>query len=308
MSAAEANGSTSGKGPRFVPFPCAVLDALARRQLSADALAVLGWLFLQAKISGDTGVVFTSSSHVASNLPGLSKDVAKRTLQALDRQGLVRRLRREGTRGRHAFVLHLYVYFDAAREMHVVNAAATTDADNPATSVCTSTRTRSAPRRAPPRIEPDPEPDVDEHPSDALRVSGAGVRARSLSVLTSEAEIIADAWSIECRDLAQPARPLANGVRRKLAAAAKREKSRDWTATFRRVAASAFLTGQRTSFRAALLWVVAPDNLAKIDSGQYEDGPRTARLDHRDAARQDAAAGALALLNAADHAVDGGVS
>lgn len=87
------------------------------------------------------------------------------------------------------------------------------------------------------------------------------------------AERIADAWAEACPDLPQPDRPLAIGVRAKLAAAAKRERGRAWPETFRRVAASAFLTGKKTDFRASVIWAVGIENLAKIDAGQYDDGP-----------------------------------
>lgn len=89
---------------------------------------------------------------------------------------------------------------------------------------------------------------------------------------------LADAWAERCPDLAQPRRPLAPGLRAKLAAAWKREAGRDWPATFAEVATSDFLSGRKPGrdgaepFRAALTWVIGPENLAKIDAGQYRNG------------------------------------
>lgn len=87
------------------------------------------------------------------------------------------------------------------------------------------------------------------------------------------ADGLADLWAEVCPSLSQPVRPLAAGVRKELAAAARRESGRDWRATFGRVAGSAFLTGGRTSFRASVLWAIGAKNLPKIDAGQYDDAP-----------------------------------
>ena len=172
-------------------------------------------------------------------------------------------------------MLHRYVYFDLHHEMHVVNAEATTDPERPATTTRTSKRPRPAPRNAPPILEPELESE-EEHPSDAL-----AARASILSP-RSGADTIADSWTRECPSLAQPANPLAVGVRKKLDAAARRESDRDWNATFRRVNDSAFLMGGKTGFRASLLWITNADNLAKLDAGQYDDGrPQTARSTDR---------------------------
>lgn len=89
---------------------------------------------------------------------------------------------------------------------------------------------------------------------------------------TGHAERIADAWAETCPHLAQPDRPLASGIRAKLVVAAKRERARDWGATFRRVSASDFLSGRRKDWRADLLWCVGPENLAKLDAGAYDNG------------------------------------
>lgn len=110
------------------------------------------------------------------------------------------------------------------------------------------------------------------------------------------AEEVADAWAAACPDLEQPTRPLARGIRAKLQAAWKRETGRDWPATFAEVAASEFLSGRAPGrnggepFRAAITWCTGPENLAKIDAGQYRSGrasvaapSKTAAL-YRDAA------------------------
>lgn len=102
-------------------------------------------------------------------------------------------------------------------------------------------------------------------------------------------EALADLWAEVCPDLEQPRRPLAKGIRSKLVAALKREAGRDWRATFEDVAASDFLSGRKPNrdgsepFRAALTWVIGPENLAKIDAGQYRTNGATARAPSRTA-------------------------
>jgi hypothetical protein len=44
-----------------------------------------------------------------------------------------------------------------------------------------------------------------------------------------------------------------------------------WEALFRLCAASAFLSGKKTDFRADLLWLTGPKNLGKILAGRYVD-------------------------------------
>lgn len=83
---------------------------------------------------------------------------------------------------------------------------------------------------------------------------------------------VADAWAEACPDLPQPSRPLSGHLRTVLARAVTAEPDRDWPATFARVARSAFLTGRgRKQFRAALTWVVKPENLAKLDGGEFDE-------------------------------------
>lgn len=114
-------------------------------------------------------------------------------------------------------------------------------------------------------------------------------------------ERIADAWAEACPHLPQPDRPLAPGIRAKLVAVAKRERARDWGATFGRVSASGFLSGRKKDWRADLLWCVGPENLAKLDAGAYDDHAAAAAPPPNRRATQlaGAAAEASRLLDAA---------
>ena len=69
----------------------------------------------------------------------------------------------------------------------------------------------------------------------------------------------------------QPQSRLAPGIKDALRTALTREEGRDWEATFKRVAASAFLSGRATGFRPSLVWVCTKSNLAKIDAGNFDD-------------------------------------
>jgi uncharacterized protein YdaU (DUF1376 family) len=84
-------------------------------------------------------------------------------------------------------------------------------------------------------------------------------------------EDLAALWRTHCPTLAQPAAPLAHGVRKKLGIAIKREKGRDWEATFRRVGASPKLRGEEFDWCCpGILWAVGPENLANLDAGQHD--------------------------------------
>lgn len=87
--------------------------------------------------------------------------------------------------------------------------------------------------------------------------------------LTLRATVILDAWHAACPALAQPRSTSA--LRKVITAALKRDPSEVWATRFRRVAASAFLRGDRTSWRATLQWVLKQSNAEKIDAGSYDD-------------------------------------
>lgn len=51
-----------------------------------------------------------------------------------------------------------------------------------------------------------------------------------------------------------------------------------WRRLFGQVAASDFLTGRKTDFRADLPWLLLPENFAKVIEGRY--APGNGRADH----------------------------
>ena len=65
--------------------------------------------------------------------------------------------------------------------------------------------------------------------------------------------------------------PTSNTIKEVVKAADKREKERDWNAYFKRVAASDWLTGKKSSFRADLAWLLTPKAIAAVDCGRYDN-------------------------------------
>jgi len=102
--------------------------------------------------------------------------------------------------------------------------------------------------------------------------SGSTPVAPSLAVDVSER--IADQWARECGHLPQPVRPLPPKLREAAEEAERQSPDRDWGATFARVARSDFLSGRVKGWRANLGWALTAENLAKLDSGNYDQGQR----------------------------------
>lgn len=64
--------------------------------------------------------------------------------------------------------------------------------------------------------------------------------------------------------------PLAGGIRKAAVAALRRESLATWQERFTRVATCPFLVGEKTDWKANLVWILGPENSAKIDAGQYD--------------------------------------
>ena len=95
-----------------------------------------------------------------------------------------------------------------------------------------------------------------------------------------EAATPLDAYKKHCHMLRQP--PLTKTLRKKLVSAAKRERGRDWDAYFLQVSKSSFLTGKVKDWSATLLWLLGPENMAKVDSGSYDDHKKVSLVAHRE--------------------------
>ena len=65
--------------------------------------------------------------------------------------------------------------------------------------------------------------------------------------------------------------PSSETIKTVVKAADKREKGRDWDEYFKRVAASDWLTGKKSSFRADLPWLLSPKAVAALDCGRYDN-------------------------------------
>lgn len=110
-------------------------------------------------------------------------------------------------------------------------------------------------------------------------------------------EDVVACWAGECGHLPQPDRPIAAGLRDRIRSAIKRQTGRDWPKTFQRVARSDFLSGKAADFICRLYWILGPKNLAKLDSGEYDNrtdggpvrrnGGITNRLSQSDAALEE---------------------
>lgn len=66
---------------------------------------------------------------------------------------------------------------------------------------------------------------------------------------------------------------LAKSIGARWREAPERQSLEWWAEYFRRVAASPFLTGGRTDFRATLAWLAGPKNMGKVLDGQYDPAP-----------------------------------
>lgn len=126
------------------------------------------------------------------------------------------------------------------------------------------------PNSNPPTPRRGAEPMPSDSTSDAS--SNGATPAAAARPRTPPADSLADLFRSILPNLPQPARPLAAGIRDACLAALRRDPSLDlWRSRFERAGRSAFLTGQRTSFRATLVWLVGPKNVAKLEAGQYDD-------------------------------------
>lgn len=65
--------------------------------------------------------------------------------------------------------------------------------------------------------------------------------------------------------------PSSENIKKLVQQADRREKGRDWDAYFARVADSQWLTGQKSSFKADLPWLLTPKATAAVDCGRYDN-------------------------------------
>lgn len=122
------------------------------------------------------------------------------------------------------------------------------------------------------------ESETELHPSGVspLPLTGSGAAPDGAASLSPDG--LATLWGEICPTLAQPARPLSEGIREGLRKALKRQKHRDWRATFGRIAASPKLLGQEYDWCCpGILWAVGPKNLAALDAGQHDPKNNAAR-------------------------------
>lgn len=92
---------------------------------------------------------------------------------------------------------------------------------------------------------------------------------------------LADLWAEVCRELPQPKRPLASGIRSALSAAVKRDPEEAlWRRRFETVAGDDWLSGKDEWKGADLAWAIGPKNTAKLDA-RAESKPRAPRAPRR---------------------------
>jgi len=118
--------------------------------------------------------------------------------------------------------------------------------------------------------------------SSSLGVSGGNSRPRSRTGPAFHREVIA-AYHELLPDLPQV--KVWSHKRRESLNARIRERSADgkaaneityWRSLFQHVAASDFLCGRKTDFRADLEWLLRPENFAKVIEGRYDNRPNGA--------------------------------
>ena len=126
---------------------------------------------------------------------------------------------------------------------------------------------------SPPRMVISP-PAAPLQPTTKTESGGSDVVERGV------APMMMDAYKKHCHMLRQPT--ITKTLRKKLSTAAKREKGRDWDAYFLRVSQSSFLTGKVRDWSATLLWLLGPENMAKVDSGSYDDHKKVSLVARRE--------------------------
>jgi uncharacterized protein YdaU (DUF1376 family) len=90
---------------------------------------------------------------------------------------------------------------------------------------------------------------------------------------------LADLWTETNATLPQPRRPIDGKIKTTLTTAIKRERGRDWRATFERIAKSDTLNGRGTLDWScpSIVWALGPKNLEKIDTGHFDNRTNTPR-------------------------------